>query len=118
MFKGDDGRVCDARSLQSRDGLLPGFVCRLGCLLNTQPRRCLLIAVECAEMAVSMTSERRVSRSSRRRLAQTASRIMPWMSGLAAMRTPKCARAAMSRPLVYPIRTGLRRGLLASRCPL
>ena len=50
MFKGCDGRVGDARSVQSRDGLLPGFVCRLGCLLNMQLRRCLLIAVECAEM--------------------------------------------------------------------
>ena len=49
MFKGCDGRVCDAQSLQSRDCLLPSFVCRLGCLLNIQLRRCLLITVECAE---------------------------------------------------------------------
>ena len=48
--KGSDGRVWDARSLQSRDGLLPGFICRLGCLLNIQLRRSLLIAVECAEV--------------------------------------------------------------------
>ena len=33
-----------------RDGLLPGFVCSLGCLLNMQLRRCLLITVECAEV--------------------------------------------------------------------
>ena len=49
MFKGCNGRVCDTRSLQSRDGLLPGFVCRLGCLLNIH-RLCLLVAVECAEI--------------------------------------------------------------------
>ena len=36
--------------LQSRDGLLPGVVCRLGCLLNIQLRRCLLIAVECVKI--------------------------------------------------------------------
>ena len=36
-------------SLKSRDGLLPSSVCRLGCLLNIQLRRCLLIVVECAE---------------------------------------------------------------------
>ena len=51
MFKGCDGRVCDARSLQCRDGLLPGFVCRLGRLLNIQLRRSLLITVECAEIS-------------------------------------------------------------------
>ena len=43
----------DARSLQSRDGLLPGFVCRLGCLLNVQLRRRLLNTVECDEIGGS-----------------------------------------------------------------
>ena len=50
MFKGCDGRVGDTRSLQSSDGLLSGFVCHLGCLLNIQLYRCLLVAVECAEI--------------------------------------------------------------------
>ena len=40
-----------------------------------------------------MTSERRVSRiCSGRRTAQTASRIIPWMRGLAAVRAPKMYR--------------------------
>ena len=92
MFQGCDGRVCDAPSLQSRDSLLPGFVCRLGCLLNVQVCCCLLVAVECAEIggsALSTTSERRVSRScSGRKPAKTASRIMPRFRGLDAMRAP------------------------------
>ena len=46
MFQGCNGRVCDTRSLLSRDSLLSGFVCRLGCLLNIQPCRCLLVVVE------------------------------------------------------------------------
>ena len=50
MFKGCDGRVHDAGSLQSRDSCLPSFVCRLGCLLNIQPCCCLLVVVECAEI--------------------------------------------------------------------
>ena len=45
-----DGRVCDARSMQSQDSLLSNFVCRLGCLLNIQLCRGLLVAVECAEI--------------------------------------------------------------------
>ena len=32
--------------------LLPGFVCRLGCLLNIQLRCCLLVVVECAEICL------------------------------------------------------------------
>ena len=51
-----------------------------------------------------MTAVRRVSRRcSGRRPAQTASWIIAWMRGLAAVSAPKCARAAMSRALLYPI---------------
>ena len=64
MFKECDGRVCDARSVQFRDSLLPGFVCRL-------PSEHTAFAFACSslssvqrqvEEAVSMTSERCVSR--------------------------------------------------------
>ena len=48
--KGSDGQVCDARSVQSTDCLLPSFVCRLGCFLNIQLRRCLLNTVKRAEV--------------------------------------------------------------------
>ena len=51
-----------------------------------------------------MTSERRASRiCSGRRLAQTASRIIAWMRGLAAVSAPRCTRAAMSHALLNPI---------------
>ena len=49
MFKGCDGRFCDARCEQSPNGSLPSFVCCLSCLLNMQLCRCLLIVVESAE---------------------------------------------------------------------
>ena len=62
VHTGCDGRVFDARSLQSTSCLLPSFVCRLGCLLNIQLRRCLLIIVKCAESGgdVSMAPRRGV----------------------------------------------------------
>ena len=50
MFKGSDGRVCDASPLQSSNCLLPSFVCCLSCLLHIQLCRCLLIIVRCAEI--------------------------------------------------------------------
>ena len=50
MFEGCDGWLCDARSVQSPNCLRPSFVCCLGCLLNIQLRRCLLISVEYAEV--------------------------------------------------------------------
>ena len=49
MFEGCDGRVCDAQSVQSSNCSLPGFVCHLGCLLNMQLCRGVLIIVQCPE---------------------------------------------------------------------
>ena len=48
MFKGCEGRVCDARSVQSPSCWLPRFVCHQ-------------VRWEKVEVAVSMTSERRTS---------------------------------------------------------
>ena len=75
-----------------------------GAFLNIHLRRCLLIAVECAEMGGSGClddlGETRLEDLIRRRSAQTASRITPWTRGLAAMRAPG---AAMTRALLNPI---------------
>ena len=50
MLEGCNGRVCDTRSLQSRDSLLPRIVCCLGCLLNMQLRRGLIFVIKGAEI--------------------------------------------------------------------
>ena len=42
MFEGCDGRVGDARSLQSSTCVLPNFVCCLSCLLDIQLCRSLI----------------------------------------------------------------------------
>ena len=67
-------RACDSGALLPRDSVLPGLVrCLCGFLLSL---------LRYVEVAVSMTSDRRVSRSwSRRRPAKTASRIMPRVRG-------------------------------------
>ena len=51
-----------------------------------------------------MTAAMRVSRSCfGRRSAKTASWIIAWMRDFAAVKASKCAGAAMSRALLYPI---------------
>ena len=50
MFEGCDGRVGDAWSLQSSNCVLPSFVCCLGCLLDIQLRRSLIIVIKSAEI--------------------------------------------------------------------
>ena len=50
MFKGCDGRVCDAWSLQSFNCLLPSLVCYLSRLLNMQLRRGLIFVIKGAEI--------------------------------------------------------------------
>ena len=81
MFKGCDGRVCDAWSVLSPN--LFAAKHRLPPGLHSE-----------------MTSERRVSRiRSGRRPAQTASRIIPWLRGLAAMRAPKLPHTVFKQHL-------------------
>ena len=92
VFEGCDGRICDARSLQSSNCL--------GCLLNVQLCSGLLIVVKSAEIGGGgCLDDLREARLP----AQTASWIIALMRGLAAMRAPRCACAAMSRALLKPI---------------
>ena len=97
MFQGCNGRVCDAGSLQSSSCLLPSFVCRLGCLLNMQLRRCVLVAVECAERSGSSClddlRETRLQDVLRKKARPDCVSDRTWMRGL----------AAMSRALLNPI---------------
>ena len=51
MFQGCSGLACGTRSLQSRDSLLPGFVCCLSRLLNIQLPCGLIFIIEDAEMS-------------------------------------------------------------------
>ena len=76
-----DGWASDCGALLPRDSVLPRLVRCLCGFLDEQPCCLLLVTVKCTEVvevAVKMTSDRRVSRScSGRRPAKTASRIIP-----------------------------------------
>ena len=91
MSQGCNGRACHSGP---EDSVLPRLVCCLRGFLDEQPCCRLLIIVMRAEIGgggcLDGLGERRVSRScSRRTPAKTASRVMPSMRGLAAMRAPK-----------------------------
>ena len=109
MFEGCDGRVCDAWSLQSSNCLLPSFVCCLSCLQNIQLCRGLTFVIKGAETSGGGCFDDCRKANLLEVLwwkacpAQTASWIIAWMRGLAAMRAPRCAGAAMSRALMYQI---------------
>ena len=83
MSKGYDGRACDSRALLPRDSVLLRLSAACAAFwMNSRAVACtsLSSALREMEVAVSMTSDRRVSRScSERRPAKTASRIIPWI---------------------------------------
>ena len=73
--------------------------CSLAVALSFSSRASRLV-----ERAVSVTAAKRVSRGCiGKRPAVTPSWIIAWLRGLAAMSAPRCAGAAMSRTLLYPI---------------
>ena len=114
MSQGGDGRSWDSGTLLPRDSVLPRLVRCLRGFLNEQPCRLLFFIVKRDEIGGGgcLDGLRETRLQELLRPAKTASRIMPWMRVLAAMRAKRCAGAAMSRALLNRTQGCLRHAVL------